>query len=158
MSERSMAQWLAARGWEPFDYQQQAWAAYRGGRSGLIHAPTGMGKTYAAWGGPIDEWLSEAADISAGPALIRVLWVTPLRALASDIAAALRQPVEAMGLPWSVELRTGDTPSSRKQRQKKRLPTALVTTPESLSLLLSYPGRGSASPRCGAWSSTNGTS
>jgi len=83
--------------------------------------------------------LDDDAATTQTPAPIRVLWVTPLRALAHDIAHALRQPVEAMDLPWSVELRTGDTPSSRKQRQKKRLPTALVTTPESLSLLLSYP-------------------
>jgi ATP-dependent Lhr-like helicase len=68
-----------------------------------------------------------------------VIWITPLRALANDTARALREPVEALGLPWSVELRTGDVSSYRRQQQRRRLPTALITTPESLTLLLSYP-------------------
>ncbi len=68
-----------------------------------------------------------------------MLWLTPLRALAADTAAALRAPVEGMGLPWSVEIRTGDTSSSLRAKQRKRLPTVLVTTPESLSLLMTYP-------------------
>ena len=141
MSPSPMGPWFAARGWEPFDYQREAWAAYRAGRSGLIHAPTGMGKTYAALGGVIDEWVAEGptpSNGSAKPQAARLLWVTPLRALAADIAAALREPIDAMDLPWSVELRTGDTAGSLKQRQNRRLPTVLVTTPESLSLLLSH--------------------
>ena len=69
----------------------------------------------------------------------RVLWITPLRALATDLQAALLQVVRDLELPWSVECRTGDTAASVRNRQKKRLPTALVTTPESLNLLLSYP-------------------
>ena len=67
---------------------------------------------------------------------LRVLWITPLRALAGDTEAALRAPIEDFGLPWTVESRTGDTPARVRARQRQRLPTALVTTPESLSLLL----------------------
>jgi len=162
-----LLQWFDERGWERFDYQQRTWAAYLDGRSGLVHAPTGMGKTYAAWGGPIIEWLREtggrepgngrhneqsdpstkaleqsrkgrAAARDLAPPL-RVLWITPLRALASDIVEALKRPVADLGLGWTVEKRTGDVSSSIKSRQRKRLPTALVTTPESLSVLLSYP-------------------
>lgn len=146
--------WFAQRGWEPFAFQEEAWAAYARGAGGLIHAPTGLGKTMAAWLGPVMEGMGEATEREknrgtegtgsargrrAGTAPLRVVWITPLRALASDTLASLERPVRDLGLNWSVEKRTGDTSSSVKLRQKERLPTALVTTPESLSLLLSYP-------------------
>src|SRR6185503_6432107 len=111
-----------------------------------IHAATGTGKTYAAWMGPILEWLRDYPEDERGSAEtgrrgappLRVLWVTPLRALAADTEAALRAPVEDLGLPWIVESRTGDTEPRVRARQSRRLPTALVTTPESLSLLLTW--------------------
>jgi ATP-dependent Lhr-like helicase len=139
--------WFAERGWTPFPFQREVWRAYLAGESGLIHASTGTGKTYAAWMGPIIEWLDENKHQASGirhqassvsPSL-RVLWVTPLRALAADTEAALRAPLENLGLPWTLETRTGDTSSSIKARQRKRLPTALITTPESLSLMLTWP-------------------
>jgi ATP-dependent Lhr-like helicase len=145
-----------ARGWKPFDFQVRAWEAYLAGRSGLINAPTGVGKTWAAWMGAVIEGVREsgAAEHAPSPKAatsrgtkrtkivtdpIRVLWITPLRALAGDTTASLLEPVLEVGLPWSVEMRTGDTSQSVRRRQKERLPTALVTTPESLTLLLSYP-------------------
>ncbi len=144
-------EWFAARGWQPFDFQRDAWRAYLQGRSGLVHASTGAGKTLAVWLGPLAEALGERdphvrndrplgrrAARDAAPAL-RVLWVTPLRALAADTESALREPLEALGLHWTIERRTGDTASSLRARQKERLPTVLITTPESLSLLLSWP-------------------
>lgn len=73
-----------------------------------------------------------------GPEPLRVLWITPLRALANDTVESLRAPVEDLGIPWTIEMRTGDTSSSQRAKQRERMPTALVTTPESLSLLLSY--------------------
>jgi ATP-dependent helicase Lhr and Lhr-like helicase len=133
--------WFKRRRWKPFPFQEETWAAYLGGDSGLVHAPTGLGKTYAVWGGPVSEWLKEHPDASAWPAqpeTLRVLWITPLRALANDTAESLRTPLADLDLPWTVELRTGDTSSSVRQRQRLRFPTALVTTPESLSLLLSH--------------------
>ncbi len=133
--------WLTDRRGSPFAFQKRTWAAYQNGKSGLIHASTGQGKTYAAWGGPLEEWLSEHPDPKAWPRQtepLRVLWLTPLRALANDITEALRLPVKEMRMPWTVELRTGDTSASVRQRQRLRFPTALVTTPESLSLLLSH--------------------
>jgi ATP-dependent helicase Lhr and Lhr-like helicase len=129
----------------PFPFQEEVWRAYLAGESGLIHAATGTGKTYAAWMGPILEWLgdypagqggSEAAGRLKSAPPLRVLWITPLRALAADTEAALQAPIEDLGLPWTVEARTGDTAPGVRARQGRRLPTALVTTPESLSLLL----------------------
>jgi ATP-dependent Lhr-like helicase len=104
-----------------------------------------MGKTFAVWVGPLLEALEEARGGEAdrrtreeAPGL-RALWITPLRALAADIHGALVAAAEGMGVPWRVELRTGDTGASVKKRQRARLPAALVTTPESLALLTTYP-------------------
>jgi len=149
-----VAEWFATPGWTPAPFQRRAWRAYLRGQSGLIHAPTGTGKTHAAWMGPIIEALHERGHgqtrAEPGADGIRVLWLTPLRALATDTVRSLAEPLDALGLPWTVEKRTGDVSSSVKARQRKRLPTALVTTPESLSLLLSYADvrRQLASLRC----------
>jgi len=132
--------WFRGRGWSPFDFQREAWDAYLAGESGLLHAPTGTGKTYALWFGPVLEFLRdmEEAGARSEASQLRMLWITPLRALANDTVEALRSPLTDLGLPWTVDLRTGDTSSSQKQRQRKRSPACLVTTPESLSVLLSY--------------------
>ncbi len=134
----ALTDWYAHRGWTVFDFQRRAWEAYLAGRDGLIFSPTGTGKTFAAWLGPVQERLAEGPT-GDDPDPIRVVWITPLRALANDTAHALRESASALGLNWTVETRTGDTASSMKARQRKRLPTALVTTPESLTILLTYP-------------------
>ena len=130
-------EWFERRGWEPFAFQREAWAAYAAGESGLIHASTGTGKTYAAFLGPVLEALNEPP--TSDPPPLRVLWVTPLRALSADTALSLDAPLAPLGLNWDVGTRTGDTSSAMRARQKKRLPTVLVTTPESLALFLSHP-------------------
>jgi len=135
---------LARRGWTPFEFQLNAWNAYLAGHSGLVHAPTGSGKTLAVFGGPLIEGLAHNLTERPKPARAKtspftILWLTPLRALANDTTHALTAAALELGLPWSVELRTSDTSSSIRKRQKERLPTVLVTTPESLSLQLSYP-------------------
>ena len=129
--------WFAAQGWEPAPFQRAAWAAHARGESGLIHSATGSGKTLAAWGGALLEGLA-ADSVDAAQPGIRVLWITPLRALAGDTVRSLSTAAAGVGLDWRVEKRTGDTPGSTRQRQRRRPPQALVTTPESLSLLLSY--------------------
>lgn len=134
---------FAARGWTPFAFQREVWEEYLEGRSGLIHSATGTGKTLAAWLGPVAEYLvehgpEEARKRDDSPPL-RVLWITPLRALAADTAASLQTPLEELGVPWTVELRTGDTASSIRKKQAGRLPTCLVTTPESLCIMLAHP-------------------
>lgn len=142
---KTLDDWFASRGWEAHPFQKECWEAYRAGRSGLLHAPTGTGKTLAVWGGPViggesEERIAQGASLARDEgAPIRCVWLTPLRALAGDTALALREPLEALGLPWTVEVRTGDTAQSLKAKQRKRLPTVLITTPESLSLMLSYP-------------------
>ncbi len=123
--------WFASRGQTPFDFQEGLWRAYWAGESGLLNATTGTGKTYAAWLGP----LLESAAVSDQPG-IRVLWITPLRALARDLERALQEPLDNLGASWRVEQRTGDTSSSRRARQQAQPPDALITTPESLSLML----------------------
>jgi ATP-dependent helicase Lhr and Lhr-like helicase len=120
--------WFAARGWAAFDFQIEVWAAMRAGSSGLLHATTGSGKTYAVWLGALLR--------DSGAAGAQVLWITPMRALAADTARALALPLPDLAPRWSVGLRTGDTPAAERARQDRRLPTALVTTPESLTLML----------------------
>jgi ATP-dependent Lhr-like helicase len=125
--------WFAAQGWSPFPFQEEVWSAFALGESGLLHAPTGMGKTYAAWVPPLV--LGPAGEADAPPPLT-VLWITPLRALAADTGLALARAARALQPHWTVDVRTGDTASSARARQNRRLPTALVTTPESLTLML----------------------
>jgi ATP-dependent Lhr-like helicase len=126
--------WFAANGWQAFDFQREVWNAYLAGESGLVHSATGSGKTLAAWLGPLAEWIDEGH--STAPAL-RVLWITPMRALAADTVYSMQRAVEGLGIPWTVGLRTGDTSSAERAKQARKLPSALVTTPESLSLMLS---------------------
>ncbi|BEP39899.1 ligase-associated DNA damage response DEXH box helicase [Variovorax sp. V15] len=136
--------WFAARGWKPFKFQREVWKAIADGRSGMLHATTGAGKTYAVWLGALQAFVrarKAAASTNARPVAepLTVLWLTPMRALAADTLRALQQPLEALGAevhPWSVGARSGDTTSAERSAQNQRLPTVLVTTPESLSLLL----------------------
>ncbi len=126
--------WFAAQGWASFPFQENVWAAYANGESGLVHAPTGMGKTYAALMGPL---LTGPMGAASAPPPLALLWITPLRALASDTTLSLTRAAAALQPHWTVGLRTGDTLSSERARQDRRLPTVFVTTPESLTLLLS---------------------
>ena len=127
--------WLAARGWRPFPFQREVWAALAQGRSGLLHATTGSGKTYAVWLGMLAALLREHPPAKAAEPL-RVIWLTPMRALAADTTRALAQPLNALAPSWTIGQRTGDTPPAERARQDRRFPTVLVTTPESLSLML----------------------
>jgi ATP-dependent Lhr-like helicase len=136
--------WFSARGWKPFPFQKEVWSAVKQGESGLLHASTGSGKTYAVWFAALDRFAQAKPVIADGKpskrkppaAPLSVLWITPMRALAADTARALEAPLLDLNIPWSVGLRTGDTSSSERARQSRRLPSALITTPESLTLLL----------------------
>ena len=127
--------WFDARGWQAFTFQREVWAAMQAGHSGLLHATTGSGKTYAVWWGAVMRGLA-LLQPAKGAAPLGVLWLTPMRALAADTTRALQVPVTELGLNWTVGQRTGDTASGERARQDRRFPTALVTTPESLSLML----------------------
>jgi ATP-dependent Lhr-like helicase len=124
---------FAQRDWQVFDFQRSVWAHLRDGHSGLLHAGTGAGKTLAVWLGALLRAAGETPVTG-----LRVLWITPMRALAADTAFTLRESASALGLDWDVGLRTGDTGSSERARQARALPQALVTTPESLCLMLSH--------------------
>ncbi|MFU8893027.1 MAG: ligase-associated DNA damage response DEXH box helicase [Luteolibacter sp.] len=123
-----------ARGWVPFSFQRETWQAFCDGKSGLLHAPTGLGKSLAVYLGPLAEQMREPRK----PAGCEVLWITPLRALAADTLRALREPLHALAPGLEAEARTGDTPAGMRARLRKRLPHTFVTTPESLSLMLTH--------------------
>ncbi len=131
--DERIAAWFAGRGWQIFPFQREVWDAYARGESGLLHCSTGAGKTLAVWMAALREKFSDP-----GPGL-RALWVTPLRALAADTEAALMAPVSEMRLPWTVGRRTGDTSTHNRKKIALAPPNALVTTPESLCVLLSQP-------------------
>ena len=125
--------YFALREWQPFPFQQNVWQTMISGKSGLLHAPTGMGKTLAVWLGAI-AYLSSRQLQSNNT--LNILWLTPLRALANDTLTALAEPLAELAPGLEIGLRTGDTSSYAKKKQEKKLPNALVTTPESLTLLL----------------------
>lgn len=122
--------WFRTRGWTPYPFQLDAWMAYSAGESGLVHVPTGAGKTYAAYGGPLAELLDDPGEG------LKILYITPLRAVSRDIEKALKLPITELAVKARVESRTGDTSSSLRTKQRRELPQVLITTPESLSLLL----------------------
>jgi len=136
------ARWFAARGWAARAHQLALLEKARAGRSALLIAPTGAGKTLAGFLPTLVE-LSEPARAPAGRALslrsrgLHTLYISPLKALAVDVARNLDQPVAEMGLPVRIETRTGDTPASKRMRQRRYPPDILLTTPEQLALLLS---------------------
>jgi ATP-dependent Lhr-like helicase len=127
-----IAEWFAAKGWAPRRHQLEMLASARGGRHALLVAPTGAGKTLAGF-------IASLAELIEAPSEgLHTLYVSPLKALAVDVQRNLLSPVAEMGLDIRVETRTGDTPADRKARQRVRPPQILLTTPESLSLLLSH--------------------
>ncbi|MEL6488368.1 MAG: ligase-associated DNA damage response DEXH box helicase [Cyanobacteria bacterium J06621_3] len=129
-------QWFNQQGWQPIAFQSKTWKAYLSGKSGIIQVPTGSGKTYGAVMGAIAQMIKAAEKKPLNG--LQLLYITPLRALSRDIEASIRKPIEEMSWPITVESRTGDTKSSVKSRQIKKMPNILITTPESLAVLLSY--------------------
>jgi ATP-dependent Lhr-like helicase len=128
-----ISSWFAGRGWQPRRYQLEMLDVARAGRHALLVAPTGAGKTLAGF-------LPSLVDLIERPAMgLHTLYVSPLKALAIDVQRNLMDPIAEMGLDIKVESRTGDTPADRKARQRVKPPHMLLTTPESLSLLLSHP-------------------
>ena len=164
--KRELERWFLQRGWKPFKFQKDVWKAIANGESGLLHATTGAGKTYAVWLGALMAFSAVAQSKRAQAAIktiapetrqksppLTVLWITPMRALAADTLRALQQPLDYLkgqvvdddgvihpippNFAWTAGARSGDTAASERSAQNKRLPTVLVTTPESLSVMLS---------------------
>jgi len=131
--------WFAHKKWKPFDFQVNTWTAYLDGKSGLVNAPTGSGKTYSLLLPILLEYLRDhpAKPKNMG---LRAIWITPIRALSREIEYSAQQALEALDVPWQVGVRTGDTALSKRARQRTRPPELLITTPESLHLLLASKG------------------
>ncbi|MGB2171259.1 MAG: ligase-associated DNA damage response DEXH box helicase [Flavobacteriaceae bacterium] len=125
--------WFKAQQWRPQPFQKECWEAYIAGQNGMLHAPTGSGKTYALWGGII----LEALNNKEKPKGLQALWITPLRALAVEIQQATQRMNNDLSPKLKVALRTGDTSQSERAKQKRTPTFGLVTTPESLHVLLS---------------------
>ena len=133
------AGWFAARGWTPRAHQLALAEAGLAGRPALLIAPTGGGKTLAGFLPSLIDLAARAPRRPGEPGRLHTLYVSPLKALAVDVARNLETPISDMRLDIRVETRTGDTPQNRRQRQRRDPPDILMTTPEQLALLLSYP-------------------
>lgn len=132
LTQAKVDEWFAAQGWTPFDYQLQAWKAFQNGHSGLLHATTGAGKTLAVWLGAL---LRMAQLPKQRGAATRIMWITPMRALAADSTKALQKSAHDLASDCDVALQTGDTDSAARAAIVRKPPFALVTTPESLTLM-----------------------
>lgn len=134
--------WLKADQKKPFDFQTETWQYYQQGYSGLVNAPTGFGKTFSLFLAVVIEGLdlAEQKDKKTAKDRLQLIWITPLRSLAKDIARAMREVLLALDLDWQVGVRNGDTTATEKLQQKKSMPEVLLITPESLHLLLAQKG------------------
>ncbi|WP_264536331.1 ligase-associated DNA damage response DEXH box helicase [Flavobacterium sp. N1736] len=129
--------WFQDQGWKVFPFQTQTWTAFLQGKNGLLNAPTGSGKTYALWFPIVLDYMKKNPDFKNKhkPGL-KAIWITPLRALSVEIKQAAERIVEDLDLPLTVGIRSGDTSQSERTKQSKKMPDLLITTPESLQLLL----------------------
>ena len=142
-----ITEWLASKEYKPFTFQEQTWQQIINGRSGLVNAPTGCGKTFSVFLGALIDFINHhpkdyttkqkcaRPDDPVGWGL-QLLWITPLRALAKDIGRAMEEVIEELGMSWKIGIRNGDTEMSERQKQKRQMPEVLIITPESLHLLL----------------------
>lgn len=136
--EEAVAQLYERRGWTQFDFQQELQSAYLGGYSGLLNAPTGSGKTLAMFLPFLADFINGQVPSRSGALLM--LWIAPLRALTNDIRRAMQSAVDDIGLDWHIGTLTGDTPAKEREALKRKMPEVLLTTPESLHLLLARKG------------------
>lgn len=131
-----ISNWLAQKGIRPFPFQLEVWQALSEGKSGILQAPTGSGKTYALWIGAIIRLWKKLAE-GRQPDGIQVLWITPLRSLSKDSQKAMQDVADDLGLGWQIELRNGDSTEADRRRIKRNRPEALITTPETTHILCS---------------------
>lgn len=137
-----ITEWLESRGFKPFSFQQQAWHQINLCNSGLVNAPTGCGKTFSVFLGSLINFINTHPNDYNNKKNIslQLLWITPLRALAKDIARAMEEVIKDLGMQWKVGIRNGDTSTTERSAQKKHMPEVLIITPESLHLLLAQKG------------------
>lgn len=133
--------WFESRGWRAFPFQLEAWQSYLDGQSGLVNAPTGSGKTYSLMMPIMLEFIrahpSWQAKKESG---LQAIWITPIRALSKEIEISAKRLIEGLGLAWKVGVRSGDTSIKERAKQREKPPELLITTPESLHLLMASKG------------------
>ncbi|PBQ33324.1 DNA ligase-associated DEXH box helicase [Sphingobacteriaceae bacterium] len=144
-------EWFKYKNWKPFKFQKETWKAIEEGKSGLLNSPTGSGKTFAIWFGILHHYYAlhkskvsrktgRTIALNKKDTGLHCLWITPLRALSKEILLATQQVSVDMNLDYKVALRSGDTTTAERARQRKKSPQALITTPESIQLLLASKG------------------
>jgi ATP-dependent Lhr-like helicase len=136
--QQVIQQWYKQKAWKQFPFQKEMEEAYLDGFSGLLNAPTGSGKTFALFLPFLADFINKHPDnytTKSNNGLL-MLWITPLRALTNDIRKAMQETCDEIGLPWRIMTRTGDTSAAEKAALKRKLPEVLLTTPESLHLML----------------------
>jgi ATP-dependent Lhr-like helicase len=138
--------WLSSKDLHPFAFQQEAWEQIALGKSGLVNAPTGCGKTFSVFLGSLIRFINQHPDHwkSKSKNGLQLIWITPLRALAKDIGRAMEEVIAELGMNWSVGIRNGDTTTAERAKQKRQLPEVLIITPESLHLFLASKGYAAA--------------
>jgi len=133
--------WFENQGWKTFAFQEETWKAYLTGKSGLVNAPTGSGKTYSIFIASALEFLKDNPESQSKKSKgLQIIWITPIRALAKEIQGSCRRAADGMGLEWDIQIRSGDTATSTRQKQWKSPPEMLITTPESLHVMMATKG------------------
>jgi ATP-dependent helicase Lhr and Lhr-like helicase len=137
-----ISKWLASKEMKPFEFQEETWQQIHVGNSGIVNAPTGFGKTFSVFLGALIDFINEHPQNykTKSKSGLQLLWITPLRALAKDIARAMEEVITELEMNWKVGSRNGDTDINERQRQKRNMPEVLIITPESLHLLLAQKG------------------
>ncbi|MEZ4910523.1 MAG: ligase-associated DNA damage response DEXH box helicase [Saprospiraceae bacterium] len=129
----AVKKWYDDLGWKIFDFQYESWQAYAASKSGIVNAPTGSGKTYSVLLGALIKAIS---NDNTACSTLKIIWITPIRALAKEILISSQRAVTALSLPWKIEMRTGDTDTKTRMDQFKHPPQILITTPESLHVIM----------------------
>jgi ATP-dependent helicase Lhr and Lhr-like helicase len=134
--------WLQSRGNQAFAFQEETWQYIQDGKSGLVNAPTGCGKTFSVFLGALIQFINQHPFQykTRSKNKLQILWITPLRALAKDLGRAMEEVIQELGMQWRIGIRNGDTEPAERQRQKRQMPEVLIITPESLHLLLAQKG------------------
>ncbi|MBD0779545.1 ligase-associated DNA damage response DEXH box helicase [Maribacter sp. ANRC-HE7] len=143
--------WFDQQNWKPFAFQRQTWKTFLQGKNGLLNAPTGSGKTYALWFPIILDYIKNHPDYKTTHKKgLKAIWITPLRALSHEIKQSAERVANDLGTGLSVGIRSGDTSTSERVKQKRNMPDLLITTPESLQLLLATKGYAKTFKNCSA--------
>ncbi len=133
--------WFSRQNWTPHAFQKDAWIAFLNGQNGLLNAPTGSGKTYALWFPIVLNYIAQNPDYKTKHKKgLKAIWITPLRALSQEIKQSAERVSRDLGTQLTVGIRSGDTSTSERQKQRRSMPDLLITTPESLQLLLATKG------------------